>query len=352
MPVKTTRIHSLDGLRALSIALVLLGHLGGTRHSPVPLFFENYAEFGVRVFFVISGFLITSILLRELAETGDICLSDFYLRRFFRIFPAAYVFITAAVVLGASSLRREDVVSAYGYLVNFDMNRPWMIGHLWSLSVEEQFYLLWPFLLLVFARRTKTLAIAGILMGPLARIAFKLAGARSNALASYFPCVADAIAAGCLMAMLQPEMERWAAWLEGPWFVAVPLAALSVPWWPDLLPGRSGVLAYQLVGVTVMNVGIALSVIHCTRKRYEILNHPAVAFVGVLSYSLYLWQQPFIDRSSGAWYAAFPANLLLAAAFAVLSHYGVEKPFLGLRERYFSARDAGPALIVPAADSN
>jgi peptidoglycan/LPS O-acetylase OafA/YrhL len=351
MSGENSRIHSLDGLRALSIALVILGHLGGTRGSPVPLFFENYAEFGVRVFFVISGYLITSILLREYEKTGTISLREFYIRRFFRIFPAAYVYITAACVFTAHELRRIDIVSAYGYWVDFNMRIPWVLGHLWSLSVEEQFYLLWPFLLLAFMRRSRTLAISGILLGPTARILFKVAGTRSNALGVYFPCVADTLATGCLLAMLQPEIERWGRWLDRPWFVAIPAAAFSVPWWPHLLPDRLGVPVYQLLGVTVMNFGIALGIIHCLRRRYALLNHPAVAWVGVLSYSLYLWQQPFIDRFSGAWFAAFPANILLASSCAMLSHYCVEKPFLCLRETYFSARSASPRTVLAAGDA-
>jgi len=348
MSTQHSRIHSLDGLRALSITLVILGHLGGTRGSPVPMFLENYAEFGVRIFFVISGYLITSILLQEYARTGTISLREFYVRRGFRIFPAAYVYITAACVCAAGSLRSIDILSAYGYAVNFNMRIPWILGHLWSLSVEEQFYLLWPFLLLVFMKRRRSLAAASMLLGPLARIAFKIAGTRSNALGTYFPCVADTLATGCLMAMLQTEIERWGKWLDGVWFACIPLAALSVPWWPDIFPRWFGVPAYQLVGVTVMNVGIALGIVHCIRKRYAILNHPALVWIGVLSYSLYLWQQPFIDRYSTAWFAAFPTNVLLAVAFAALSHYGVEKPFLRLRERYFSARGDTRVMIATA----
>lgn len=332
-----SRIPSLDGLRALSITLVVLGHLGGTRYSPVPLFFEDYANFGVRVFFVISGYLISTILIKEHTRTGTIILRGFYIRRFFRIFPAAYAFLIATLLFGEHTLRGIDIFTAFTYLVNYNLSRPWAIGHLWSLSVEEQFYLLWPLTLLLFFRKGRTLALAGIVLAPFMRAGFKMAGFSSDAIGNYFPCVADSIATGCLLALLQPEMGVWAARLYRPGFVLVPLLALSVPLWPHL-SHRIGVPAYQLLGITVMNVGIALCLDIAIRRRYALLNHPALVWVGVLSYSLYLWQQPFLNRNVTTWYSAFPVNLILAVGCATLSFYCVERPFLRMRERYFPVK--------------
>lgn len=133
--------------------------------------------------------------------------------------------------------------------------------------------------------------------------------------------------------MIQPQMDAWAARLDRPWFAAVPLIALSAPLWPTLA-GALGAAAFMLFGITLMNVGIALTIDHAVRKRYAVLNHPAVVWVGTLSYSLYLWQEPFLDRQSRAWYAAFPLNLILAFVLAALSYYAVERPFLRLRERF------------------
>ncbi len=337
----TVRIPSLDGLRALSIAMVLLGHLSGTRGSPVPQFFERYANFGVRAFFVISGFLITTILLAEHRKTGVISVRDFFIRRVFRIFPAAYVYTTVIVVLAAHSLRRVDIASAYGYLANYNLSRPWIIGHLWSLSVEEQFYLIWPLLVCVAFRYRRNLAIGGILMGPPMRIAFKLMGFSGSAIGFYFPCVADSLATGCLLAILWPRMNVWMPRLHGRWVALLALGALSVPFWADL-SARIGVPASQIVGITLMNVGIALCVDRVVRRPPAILQHPVLTRIGVLSYSLYLWQQPFLNRSSAAWYTAFPVNLMLALSLAAVSYFGVERPFLRLRERYFSQGASRP----------
>jgi peptidoglycan/LPS O-acetylase OafA/YrhL len=144
-------LPSLDGLRAISISLVLIGHLDGTRnvgHLPVIYIFGNLAHFGVTVFFVISGFLITSLLIKEDEQTGTVSLKGFYLRRSLRIFPAAFVDIALVTLLTAASaisVSRTDLVCAATYTVNYLVHSSWYIGHLWSLSVEEQFYLYWAF---------------------------------------------------------------------------------------------------------------------------------------------------------------------------------------------------------------
>jgi len=145
---KASHLPSLDGLRALSIGLVLLGHLSGTKgFVRVNLGIGDYAHLGVVVFFVISGFLITRLMLSEHAKDGCVSLKLFYARRALRLFPAAYAFIACVCLLWATGvvhLQARDIWHACTYTVNFEPGRSWQIGHLWSLSVEEQFYLIWP----------------------------------------------------------------------------------------------------------------------------------------------------------------------------------------------------------------
>src|ERR1700753_2781860 len=137
-------IPSLDGLRTISVVLVMLGHLYGTRGYPQDAITRQagrFAHFGVEVFFVISGLLITTLLLKEREQTGRIDLVNFYLRRTFRIFPAAFFYITVVAIVAHPGYLRY----AYTYTMCYaSQARPWLLGHLWSLSVEEQFYLLWP----------------------------------------------------------------------------------------------------------------------------------------------------------------------------------------------------------------
>ena len=153
---KVAHIPSLDGLRAISISLVLFGHLVGTRNfgRPDPGL-GDVAHLGVVVFLVISGFLITSLLLKEHAHTGTVSLKLFYARRSLRIFPASYAFLACVGLLwlgGTIHLRPADIWHAASYTVNYVENTSWEVAHLWSLSIEEQFYLLWPFALSPWVR--------------------------------------------------------------------------------------------------------------------------------------------------------------------------------------------------------
>src|SRR4051812_19722615 len=175
------RIPSLDGLRAISIAFVLMGHLVWTRNFPLRSgWVTNFAELGVRVFFVISGYLISSLLFADRVRidagklTAGQALKQFYVRRAYRIFPAAYAFLVVMAVLDATDvihLLRNDLLCAATYTSNFHQPRAWWLGHLWSLSVEEQFYMLWPaVVLLAGARRATWVAAAALLLAPAARV--------------------------------------------------------------------------------------------------------------------------------------------------------------------------------------
>lgn len=178
-----SKIPSLDGFRAISILLVLYGHLYGTRGYPSSTFgsamqwLGDVAHLGVLVFFIISGFLITWLLMGERAQSGHISLKNFYLRRSLRIFPAMYTLMLALLIatwLGWVQLEGRDFAFAMTYTVNYFPNHPWQIGHLWSLAIEEQFYLLWPFaLLLLRERRALMLALGAIFLGPLVRAAIR-----------------------------------------------------------------------------------------------------------------------------------------------------------------------------------
>lgn len=342
LPGHASRIPSLDGLRAVSIALVVLGHLTGTRHFPQHLpFIGSYANFGVRVFFVISGYLITSLLLKEHRKTGRIDLLEFYRRRAYRILPPAYLYMLLICVVGWSQLSRLNVLSAFTYTSNyFIASTPWRLGHLWSLSIEEQFYLLWPAALVLAFARGKQIAVWVVLLAPLARIVFYFAGFQY--VEYYFPTVADAIATGCLLAIVWPDLKRFDGILLSRFIVVVPLLTLAIP----LLRG-AGLenRIYQTIGVSVMHFGIAICIYNTIRKEWRWLNTPVMVWTGLISYSLYLWQQAFLDRGDQLhWWTAFPQNLVLAFAAAACSYYFVERPFLRLR-------DSGRTVPLPATGS-
>jgi peptidoglycan/LPS O-acetylase OafA/YrhL len=366
-----SRIPSLDGLRAISISLVVLSHLNGTGGFPLsghPLLgLVDWGTLGVRVFFVISGFLITGLLLKEIDATGGVSLRHFYFRRTMRIFPAYYVYILCMLVaaaLGLVSLQRGDVLAAVTYTMNYHQTHGWSLGHAWSLAVEEQFYLIWP-AVLYFAgvRRGLWIAAAFFVTAPVIRLALLAMPGGASGLGFTFETVADAIATGCLLAGFRAAFwaqPRYRRLLESRLFVVVPLLLVATATLPTLEArhafgfDRLYVGAYNFVGVTVMNVAIALCIDRVIRFSDRpvgrLLNWTPLAFVGTISYSLYLWQQPFLNRNRDLAFTAFPVNLALAVLAALTSFYLIEKPALRLRhrlEREWRARNAvGPRIAT------
>jgi peptidoglycan/LPS O-acetylase OafA/YrhL len=333
------KIPSLDGLRAISIGLVLVSHVVGTRHLPEVPALAPFGLLGVRVFFVISGFLITTLLLGEARRHGTISLPRFYLRRTFRIFPAFYAYLAVVGVLvavGAVELARHDLLAALTYTMNFHWDRARVLGHLWSLSVEEQFYLLWPAAMLWLRPRRAILAAAVIVaLAPVCRLAtWFLAPAWRVGISEAVPTVADAIAIGCVLAGLRPWLDRQAGylrWLRSPGFVVVPVVAVVAS-----QLGDHALIDFAVLQ-TLTNVAIALIVDRVVRFPDDavgrLLNARPVAYVGLLSYSLYLWQQLFLNPHSDAPWCAFPLNVGLLAVAAPLSYYVVERPCLRARAR-------------------
>jgi peptidoglycan/LPS O-acetylase OafA/YrhL len=318
------RIPSLDGLRAISISLVVIGHL--TKAGLVPKFMANYAGTGVRIFFVISGYLITSILLNEHAHTSTINLRQFYIRRAYRILPAAAVFMLFAFVTYWHQLRWYDIGAMLLYVANFDGARPWMVAHLWSLGVEEQFYFLWPSVLRKWYRQSIAILIGVIVVAPIYSAAcyhFRVASGGYGT----FPAVADNLAIGCLLAIFGsriPKIRPWAAF-------SMALAVLLIPSYPAHTPMRTLFMLFVLW--PILHCSIAGLVLHVIQSPYRILKFAPVVWLGKISYSLYLWQEPFFFNPSRQ--SAY--RLFLGIGLACLSYYLVEQPVLRLRDRKTAA---------------
>ncbi len=234
------RIPSLDGLRALSIALVMVGHAVGTVGAPawrLPVVAAGVANLGVQVFFVISGLLITTLLDVETDRTGRIDLLKFYFRRTLRIIPPYYAALAILVLLSAQgviSVTTADVWHALTYTSNYQPSRSWNVGHFWSLGVEEQFYLLWPALLLWAGRRRGVgLALAAVILVPLVRtLAWVLLPSYRPYVGTSFDTTADALAAGCLLALASRHGMLPAFWLRlraSKWTPLLALALVVLP---------------------------------------------------------------------------------------------------------------------------
>jgi peptidoglycan/LPS O-acetylase OafA/YrhL len=363
------RIPSLDGLRAISISLVVLGHL---LYAPEfisirPVFVKWFAplgDLGVKIFFVISGFLITGLLLRELDVEKRIYLTRFYFRRTLRIFPPYYFFILVVITLqmiGWVTLVPGDILHALTYTVNYHSERSWYIGHSWSLSVEEQFYLLWPTVLLLIGRRRGLwIAFSVVALCPLIRLSiwYLFPFLLRDEIGYRFETVADSIAAGCLLAGTHEWFKRKYLYhkiLGSRFFILVPIAV----YYASLLPRGSRL--NLLCWMTVQNIGIAACIAWCitnySSKIGKVLNSKPVVFVGVMSYSIYLWQQPFLNAESSAVVCRFPLNLILIGAASLASYYCIERPVLRIRERLENrlfAQRRRPAQdgVILLADSN
>lgn len=311
----------MDGMRAVSIALVVIGHWAELRfHSDVA---GAFANLGVRIFFVISGYLITTLLLREREKTGSICVREFYVRRAYRILPAAMVFMAVAFALFWRELRWYHMAAAVLYVANFDFTHPWYLGHLWSLSVEEQFYLLWPGVLEKWYRHRTKILLGVVAFAPLYRVACHLAGLHGQG-DETFPAVADVLAMGCLLAMVAEHVPR----IRGTWAVGMGVVIASIPTYWGLRGFHSDpVLLFVLW--PLMHVSIAGLILHVVRRPYVWLNVRPVVWLGQISYSLYLWQQLFVFGPHGRpWY-----GVVAAVGAACASYYFVEKPMLQLREK-------------------
>ncbi len=325
------RIPSLDGLRCLSVIFVLIAHFTYSHGSPIQYnqLFDYYAHYGVLLFFSISGYLITTLLIREQKKNGAINIRQFFIRRAFRILPIAYAYLIVVAVLYHRSLTHKELAIASVYLSSYSLRVPWVLNHLWSLSVEEQFYLLWPFVMVAGFVKAKQLAIGAVIVAPLFRIALYFSGHSLGQL-YYFPAVSDSLATGCLLALFQPELAKYQSFFTGKYFPLIWAFTLSVP-------GLNWLVTPNILHLfpSIFNISVGLCIQNAVLTRPRILNTPIVVWVGTLSYGLYIWQMPFCDPGIHSWVTTFPQNLLFAFMAAVVSFYAIEQPILNLRLRLY-----------------
>jgi peptidoglycan/LPS O-acetylase OafA/YrhL len=222
------------------------------------------------------------------------------------------------------------------YTVNYHRERAWHLGHAWSLSVEEQFYLLWPAVFRGLGpRRSVSVLWWYLLLAPAWRLTIAMLFPEQRlGIGETFFTTADSIATGCLLAILRPQLlvsPRYRNWIDSAWFYAVPPALLAF----NAL-GRFTKLDW-LVGTTIQNLLIAAAVERLTRDTgwmARVLGWRPIVLLGLWSYSVYLWQQPFLNRhDQDAWWTAFPFNLAAVLVVAAISYYVVEQPALRVREK-------------------
>lgn len=362
MKVGAGRIGALDGLRGLSILLVMAGHSLGSGRLPEWLgiwaAWLPGAQTGVRIFFVISGFIITHLLLREEQRFGRIRLGKFWIRRVFRLFPALVVYVAGVGLFvrweGIPDFGWKEFVAALTFTTGIWEGGTWLLGHTWSLAVEQQFYLVWPVVLVLCSGvgRVWFCALLGAL-GPVARSACYW-GLTPGEVPPWFPCEMDCLMWGCGCALLMPRGaskilptgERKAAGLV--------LAAALLVWLPGLMVCRPSTAMFSVpLGGTCQGAGAAVLIMIGISGRGTlgaILSWSPLRAVGIVSYSLYLWQQPFLQGYHSSIALPFPLDWALAFAFATTSYWWVERAFLNLKDRRFGAlAPASCAAAMPHA---
>lgn len=342
------RVPALDGLRAIAIGLVIVAHARGTVHAPFPQFVWTFGDLGVELFFVISGFLITLLLLRERRRVGTISLKQFYLRRAVRIFPAFLSFLAFLAFLQLSNLIQIEGkiwLLSLTFTLNLQTWAPWDIGHLWSLCVEEHFYLVWPPVFAILGS-TWSCRIAWVVIcsAPLWRWLIGIEFPGYLAPESFTFARMDAIAMGCCLAVVLSNdangrlcqfsrSKSLAVWLS----IFVLLLISRILHTSRLKNSDMALLfSHTMEGVAFT---LLIWVTICSRSKLvaKTLNLKPLVLLGVLSYSLYLWQQPFLNKGNTSWFCEWPINVIIALFFATCSYNLVERPFLNWRKRHGSA---------------
>lgn len=336
---KSSRIPSLDGLRTISIALVVANHVQMSYSQKLEDIY-NFGNLGVRIFFVISGFLITGLLLKELNETGRIALLKFYFRRTLRIFVPFYFFLLivfVATVLGwIPSISTENFFNTATYTSNYLGNEAWDITHSWSLAVEEQFYLIFPGILAFLGIvRTKKILLAVILFAPIARLLYFIHYGETDFFwfTTAFHHNMDSLAIGCLLALFQQKLHSNIAYQ---YFLKSKFALLfPIPIF--ILNNQKNHPKFAVsIAITMLILLIAMfidwSVVNVESFFGKILNSRPIVLIGMMSYSIYLWQQPFFSPYNKAIFTTFPINFAAMMVASTLSYYLIEKKSLQLRQ--------------------
>lgn len=352
MEVQKDRYPSLNGLRALSILLVVSSHLGIKENWLAKI--EEYrwlrpftkliqeGNLGVNVFFVISGFLITSLMLNEEDNTKIVSLRKFYIRRTLRIFPAYYFLLLVYFVLQLFNvINLSDIswITAITYTKYFNLSSDWITSHGWSLSVEEHFYLFWPLIFVYGYQYREKAVVALILLVPIVRIALHFYPIDWIDQFTIFTRI-DAIATGCLFALYKDKIVEK---IQTHWKKVFYLSIITIVCLPSLNSiFRGTIFAFIFIPLgttygTIANFDVGLlmmySIFGPQKLWFKFLNLKIINFIGLLSYSIYLWQQIFISGLD-YWVTTYPQNLLLLCIVAIGSYYIIEKPFLSLKKRW------------------
>jgi peptidoglycan/LPS O-acetylase OafA/YrhL len=351
-------VKSLDGIRGVLILLVLLGHLGFVNGT--------VAFLAVNSFFVLSGFLITWLLVSEWNGAHAINLKDFYFRRVLRLFPALLVMLASFGIYTClanppARVARDFyyIFEALFYFTNWGQvfglgEKLNFLAHTWSLSIEEQFYLLWPPMLLFLLRRTAS-KTSLLWWAVLATLCFVLVRAVTVYLGDpswdgYWRAArgldtrADSLLTGCTAGIvISAQLIPRRRWLELALLVGAAGSIFGLIW-----VARHDLFDHWLyyIGWFLASLFTALVIVHLVYSTRGVLHRifetfPLV-YIGIISYGLYIWHYPIIsivhEHYAGHWRVV---SVPLIAAATLLSYFFVERPCLRLKRQFHRPRKSG-----------
>ncbi|MBU2955602.1 acyltransferase family protein [Marinobacter sp. F3R08] len=345
--LSSRKLPGLDGFRMIAVMAVVLAHSG------VGAFFS--ARHGVAGFFVLSGFLITWLLLKEYEKAGCISLRDFYVRRSLRIFPAYYAFLLVSIswdLFRGNDNIKDAILPGLFYLMNYhnalEGHSSSSLGHLWSLAIEEQFYLLWPMIFLFLMKRGRNFAIGflvfvSVLVMVWRTYSFSVLDFGASYAYNAFDTRFDNLAIGCAMAFLL-EKKRC---LELADLVSsqfwMPLVTLGLLIFSREMPGSDYAYGPAFTLDALLLAVLLLQFMRLSQGRFwSWLNHPVAVYLGVISYPIYLWHVWGIQAGNKLRFLPeslqLVAGILISCALAALSYHLLEKRFLSLKPKFEQAR--------------
>jgi peptidoglycan/LPS O-acetylase OafA/YrhL len=363
---QSTYLPTLDGWRALSIALVILHHsqiqLNVSVLGSLLQAISRAGEVGVELFFGISGLLICSRLLEEETRFGQINVKSFYVRRCFRILPAALFYLLVLAILTAFHIVPllpmdwfgalfffRNYVMVFEYMHQSPLALHWFTGHFWSLSMEEHFYLVLPGVLVVFKKTRRWILLGFIIAVALWRFVVAHVFANNYQINFRTDTHVDALFIPAVIALLlypllrNPAARRWIPAWSFSIFLALEIALLFTT--PPF---------FSTLQATVIPLLILSTVLHPGSLPGRVLEMRPLRWIGWISYSLYLWQQLFFGDnfvSSPPRLAAlreWPLNFFALLVCAVFSYHMVEKPFIRLGHKLSLAIANSHATKRPA----
>jgi peptidoglycan/LPS O-acetylase OafA/YrhL len=339
---------SLDGLRGIAIIMVVFYHLNLSTNYYYGTILNG--KIGVLIFFVLSGFLITTLCIKEKILTSTISLKDFYIRRALRIFPVAYLYLLVIIIVNyvfKLNISYVNILAAAFYLMNLTSIfrkyfYAWQTVHFWSLSVEEQFYLFIPVILKKQFKVYLYIILFIVFVLPVflcLQDIFPVLNNKVLYIFSHYLIKFQAIAIGCLFSVLtfKYSINKKITNLVK---IATNIIAILLIYYiqyDDLLTITnmfSGMAISFLTGyIIITNISFKTDFI------FKFLNAKPLKIVGILSYSIYIWQQLFTslpspNKNLPAFMGIFPYNFICIVIVSCISYYFYESFFLRLKSKY------------------